>query len=180
MWVLVRKLEQSDTVTLLVKLRLFDSALGSVASYGCHVWGVQYLEWRSEHHIFTRNRFQRLVLQYLRIISGAHAHTSRWVLLREFNRDPVQVDWAVRCAKWWNKVLASRGGGIAKATLLENIQLFKDGCQVCWAAMFLKCMISLGLAGGHNTDSLRQMEVHVIGTLVFSEYSTRGASRSKY
>lgn len=180
MWALVRKMEQSDTVPLLIKLRLFDSAVGSVASYGCHVWGVQYLEWRSEHHIFTRNRAQLLLLQYLRIISGAHARTSRWVLLREFNRDPVQVDWAVRCAKWWNKVHANGGRGIARMTLLENIQLFREGCQVCWTTLFLKCMISLGLVGEHTTNSLREQDVHAISSWVFYEDRIREAYRSKY
>jgi hypothetical protein len=180
MWALIRKMGQSDTVPLQTKVMLFDTAVGSVASYGCSVWGVQYLEWRSEHHIFTRNRFQMLVLQYLRTISGAHAHTSRWVLLREFNMDPVQVEWAVRCAKWWNKVHASDTGGIAKATLLENIQLFREGCKVCWTMLFLKCMVSLGLVGGHTIDSLRQLEVQDISTLVFSDTNIREAYRGKY
>ena len=92
----------------------------------------------------------------------------------------MQVDWAVRCAKWWNKTLSNGGGTIARAALLENIQLFREGCQVCWSAMFLKCMVSLGMVGDHTVDTLRQVEARSISSRVFSEDSIREAYRSKY
>jgi hypothetical protein len=100
--------------------------------------------------------------------------------LREFNMDPVQVDWAVRCASWWQKTNSKEGRDLAKTVLHENIQLFKDGCRVCWTALFIKGMTSLGLGGGRTVEEVREMQVQDIGAMVFSEDSIREAYMSKY
>ena len=180
MWTILHKQEQTDNMPACVKMNLFDVAVKTVADYGCHVWGVQYLDWRSEHTIFRGNPFQMLALQYLRIISGAHSRTSRWVLLREFNKDPVQVDWAVRCAGWWNKNTRGEARDLARMTMQENIMLFKEGCKVCWTYMFLKSMLSLGLGGERSLEELRDMELQDLGNITFSEDSIRAAYREKY
>ena len=180
MWVLVKKLEKSDATPLGIKLQLFDSAVSAIASYGCQIWGVQYLDWRSEHQIFTKNPFQKLCLQYMRLITGAHKHVSRWVILRELNRMPVQVDWAVACSKWWQSSLSGGNTSLGKQVMLQNIQLFKDGCRRCWTAMFLKCMASLGLCGEHTADTLQELEVSILASIRFEETAIRDAYKSKY
>jgi len=180
MWMLTRKLGKSDATPLCIKLQLFDSAVGAIANYGCQIWGVQYLDWRSEHQIFTRNPVQKLHLQFMRLITGAHTHVSRWILLRELNRVPVQVDWAVACAKWWHNTLSGSSTCLGKQTMLANIQLFKDGCKMCWSAMFLKCMLSLGLCGEHNTDTLTELDVGTLSRMKFEESNIREAYHSRY
>jgi hypothetical protein len=180
MWALYKKLEKSDATPLDIKMHLFTSAVSSIASYGCQIWGVQYLDWKSEHHIFAKNPFQKLHLQYMRLITGAHAHVSRWVLLRELNVMPVQVEWAVACSKWWRKSLSAGAIGLGKQVMHQNIQLFKEGCKRCWTAMFLKCMSSLGLCGDHTADTLQELDASTLASLRFEEATIREAYKNKY
>jgi len=178
MWALVSKMHKSEAMPLHIKTQLFDSLVGSVASYGCQVWGVYYLDWRSDHCIFGKNPYQKLVLQFLRIITGAHTRTSRWVLLREFNRLPVQVEWATRCVKWWNHALTKGSQDMAGVTMKQDIALFKEGCNHCWSAMFLKAMAMLGMCS--PVEVLKQLDVDAIAGMRISVMEVEQAYMSKY
>lgn len=178
MWALINKMTKCDAMPLHIKLQLFDSLVGAIASYGCQVWGVYYLDWRSEHMVFTRNPFQKLVLQFIRIITGAHACTSRWTLLRECNRLPAQVGWAKACAKWWNKAWAADDHCITKTAMMQDITLFRSGCKQCWSALFLKGMASLGLCD--TVEHMMQQDNMALGRMVFSDQGIEQAYTSKY
>ena len=178
MWALIRKLRRSDTMPIHIKLQLFHSVVGAIAGYGCQVWGVYHLDWRSEHRIFTTNPLQKLVLQFLRVITGAHSHTSRWVLLRECNLLPVQVGWAKACAKWWHNTLSRGGEDLARLTLWQDIDLFRAGLKQGWTGLFLKCMASLDLC--EPLDSLRMQDREAIAGLTFTEERIEQAYTERY
>jgi hypothetical protein len=178
MWALVHKLHKSDAMPLHIKLQLCDSVVGAIANYGCQVWGVYHLDWRSEHRIFVKNPYQKLVLQFIRVITGAHSRTSREVLLRECNMIPVQVEWAKTCIKWWNYCFDQGGQDIAGAAMRQDITLLRSGCTQCWSAMFLKSMGMLGLCD--SLDNLRYQDEATLRNLRLDVDRVEQAYMDKY
>jgi hypothetical protein len=144
MWGLWHRMKQMGIVCLDTKLRLLHTLVTSVGEYACQVWGVYFLDASSEYMIF-KSPLQKLVLDFLRLSMGASKCTSRWVLLANAGLQPIQVRWAVMCAKHWGK--CSEQGGVATDVMKSDLDLFKKGNTSCWSYKFLKCMSDIGLLG---------------------------------
>ena len=168
MWALLSKFEGLKIKCIKVKLMLFGSLVGSVGDYGCQVWGVDFLRFESEAHIFN-NPLQKLTLRFLRLISGAHTTVHRWRLLKEFGIRPCQVRWACLCARWWQQCTSLEAPALTKNTMIASINLFCQGNDKCWVSKFLTCMSRLGLIAGLSLSTLRDVHVHTIMRLRFEE-----------
>jgi hypothetical protein len=173
MWATIRRMQDLSISCLDVKIRIFNTMVMSVGSYGCQVWGVDFLRCKSERDVFS-NPLQGLVLKYLRIITGCNRSTSRWVLLRECGIQPVQVQWACLCARKWNTEV--NRDNLTGRTLKSDVHLFLRGCDKCWVGQFLGAMAGLGLTTGHNTArALRSCDPETIMRWKFEEDRVRKA-----
>ena len=179
MWALCMKMEGLGIKCMEVKLRLFDMLVMSIGNYGCQIWGVHYLRFDSDAHVFN-NPLQKLVLLFLRTISGAYRNTSRWVLLKEFGLLPTQVTWACFCARWWNKCLDGHQGNLMQKILQHDVELFRRGNDKCWSAKLLVCMGRLQLLSDNSVSMLRTIPVEEVCALRFSESSIKEAFVAQY
>jgi exonuclease III len=179
MWALCSKMDGLGVKCMEVKLRLFEMLVMSIGNYGCQVWGVNYLRLDSDAHVFN-NPLQKVVLLYLRTISGAYRNTSRWVLLNEFGLLPTQVTWACLCARWWNKCLDGHNGTLMQKIIKQDIELFCKGNDKCWSAKFLICMGRLELLHGRSVGMLRAGPRECILSLRFSESAVKEALVVQY
>ena len=168
MWALLSRIEALQITCLATKVSLFRILVESVANYGCQVWGADMLRIDSEQHILG-NAVQKMVLYFLRIISGAHSTVSRWVLLREFDMYPIQMRWACLCARYWNRSLSPPHAVLARASLVADVQLFTRGHDSCWTAKFLRLMCQLDLVRGIPYSALKNCSLNEILGLRFGE-----------
>lgn len=121
---------------------LYDALVRPVASYGCEVWGPEYIqrdnlgkgEHESMHYMFMR--------QALKV----RATTSHAVMLAELGREPMSYFWVKQCVRLWNKILSCPSDDLVQKCLYENVALATDhGVGDCWAAGILRCMGNLGI-----------------------------------
>jgi hypothetical protein len=159
------------------RMRLFDILVKSVGSYGCQVWGVEYLNLSTDTAILD-NPLQKLQLQFLRSLSGVHSRIDRWSLLREFGQYPVQLDWICLCARFWNKTCKS--SMLDGEALRGDIILFQAGNIQCWTYKFLRCMLRLSLLGNRTFRDLRSADREIILDLTFPDVSVRDACLGRY
>ena len=160
MWALLRLCRERDIRLLESICRLFTVKVAAVGNYGCQVWGVEYLNFDDDSHVFD-NPLQKLLFVFLRYISGCHRSVHRYTLLLEFGFKPYQVQYARLCARYWNK--AREDGGLSGKHLKANLLLFQRGNNVCWTAKFLKCMNKLGLGPSGSLIGLRSLD-HIVFT----------------
>ena len=179
LWALCSKMDGLGIRCMEVKLRLFQMLVMSIGNYGCQVWGINYLRFDSDAHVFS-NPLQKVVLLYLRTISGAYRNTSRWVLLKEFGILPTQVTWACLCARWWNKCLDGHNGSLVQKVLKQDLELFCKGNDKCWSAKFLTCMSRLDMIGGKSVSMLRVGSKEDILPIRFSENGIKEAFQKEY
>ena len=179
MWTLVKKIQGRRIFCINVKLTLFKSLIATIGNYGCQVWGVNYLRFDSEKHIFE-NPFQKVVLLFLRVIGGAFQSTSRWVLLKEFGFMPTQVFLARLCIRFWNKNTTTCAPILMRKMFLNDIKLFQNGSDTCWTAKLLVFLLRLDLIP-HGLSYIRShLAPEDIMTLKFSEMEVVDKLEAKY
>ena len=88
-------------------------------------------------------------------------------LLREFGILPYQITYARLCARLWNN--CRDRVNLESKTLYSDILLFKAGCDTCWSAKFLKCMIDINVLEYHSIHTLRSLDARSISQLTFHE-----------
>jgi hypothetical protein len=157
--------------------RLFKIIVLPVGNYACQAWAVDNLNMSSAKRILD-NPLQKVVIYFLRLLSGCSPNTCSWSLLREFDFWPTQMDWVRLCARFWNCNIVGPG---LQGTLLNNdVSLFLRGSTSCWAAKFLACMCTLGLIEGQSTYTLRQQNPLYFTRLKFSEEDVVRACKLLY
>ena len=142
MWALWQRMKQLGINCLETQLRLLHTLVITVGEYACQVWGVHFLDPAGDHEIF-KSPLQHLILYFLRLCTGAHSKTSRWVLLANAGLQPLQVRWAVICATHWGNCASHPG--LPGQILRCDVDLFQHGNKNCWTYKFLKCMCDIGL-----------------------------------
>jgi hypothetical protein len=165
MWALLRLCRERDIRLLESICRLFTVKVAAVGNYGCQVWGVEYLNFDDDSHVFD-NPLQKLLFVFLRYISGFHRSVHRYTLLLEFGFTPYQVQYARLCVRYCNK--AREDDGLSGKYLKANLLLFQRGNNICWTAKFLKCMNKLSLGPAGSFVGLQSLD-H--GVLLAAEYN---------
>jgi len=161
------------------KLRIFQTNVLPIAMYGAQVWGVDHLCCDSEYSIFNLPA-QHLVFQFLRHISGCHRSVSRWALLLNFGLDPVQVQVARLCTRCWTQHSNDKAPELSHRILTSDVDLFRNGNDMCWASKFIRCMAYLGLTGGKSVEELRLLPTAEIMALRFDEQCVVEALNHQY
>jgi hypothetical protein len=161
---LQRKLVEHDISVVELQVRMFNTLVIPVVSYGCQIWGADLMSLGNLDNIL-KNPFERLQLAYLRYISGASKHTPNWALLHEFSQSPIQLHWMKSVIRLWNR-LAVNTQWLAHDAFCDNIRMMVAGNEDCWAAKVIMCMASLDMI----PSSCDLSDPHCIGSLVFNEY----------
>lgn len=179
LWALLSRIEALRITNLKTQLKLFQTLVESIGNYGCQVWGVDYFRVDTESHILS-NPVQKVVLTFLRMISGAHNTTSRWVLLREFGLYPCQLHWVCLCTRFWNRLTSDPCIPIGRGTLEADVELFRKKNTACWTTKFLKLMHSLNLLGDRPWSTLQDLPCSTIMSFRFSENVVRERMIERY
>jgi hypothetical protein len=163
-----------------LRVRLFNTLVVPVVSYGCQVWGADFMnipgegEAKSLSKILS-NPFEKMQLSYLRWVSGAAKYVSNWVLLKEFAQTPLQLHWIRLVVRWWNS-LSSKKHWLAHLAFKDNVQMMIEGDTKCWSAKVIQCMKSLGLIAA----TVDMCDLDSVCNLQFSESDVRNKVLLKY
>ena len=79
-------------------LRFIDILIKPVTSYGSQIWGVDCFLNSVKNGAagaLQNNKLEKIQLSFICCISGASKWAGHWVLLKEFNRYPLQVNWII-------------------------------------------------------------------------------------
>lgn len=80
-----------------LRCELFDALVRPVVSYGAEIWATQFL-------LGGKNPGEQLHCTFLRRELGVRGSTPGMVVLAEFGRFPLWVEWAQATARFWSRV----------------------------------------------------------------------------
>jgi hypothetical protein len=149
---LQRRLRELRHVPPKMQIRLFNTIVRSVMSYGSQIWGVDFLQLpisvpngTSYRNLLPDNIFESVQLDFLRFVGGVSRCAPNWVLLQEFGVQPVQVHFARCVCRLWNDFRDMPNTMAAHAARADLALMFK-GVKKCWShkvCMFLAKLSSL-------------------------------------
>ena len=125
-----------------LQLRLFDTLVQPVMSYGCQIWGADYALHKKPGAALDNN-LQRIHLNFLRLISGASKHVPNVVMLHEFKAAPLVCHWLRLVLRFWNQLVENKHW-LLHSVFQVNVLKAVHGLKNCWAAKVLVILVHLG------------------------------------
>ena len=105
-----------------LKIRLGNLLIRPVASFGCQIWGVNFLDLGKG---VDGNELERTHLNYLRHILGVGKNIAGDILRYEAACPPYHVHWIILIFRLWNSHQANHSN-MAHSIWKENITLFLE------------------------------------------------------
>jgi hypothetical protein len=150
------KLRQLPRLPPAMQVHLFNHLVRPVLSYGCQVWGADFLRLPPSGAIdphssglkrltIPESPLERVQTDFLRSVLGVGHVPPNWVVLQELGADPLQVHWATCILRFWNELrdkgtcMAAR---VARADLAEMARGFS---RKCWSWCVCAFLAHLGL-----------------------------------
>lgn len=122
------------TLNFTTLLSLFDTYVGSIAYYGCEVWGFH-----------SAPDIEKIHLNYCKNILNVKRWTSNSVIYCELGRMPLQCIRKIRIVRYWMELLSSKNGLLNSCYVnMYNESLCKIKCYN-WAAEIKNMLSSIGL-----------------------------------
>ena len=153
-----------------LKIRLGNLLIRPVASFGCQIWGVNFLELGKG---VDGNELERTHLNYLRHILGVGKNIAGDILRYEAACPPYHAHWIILIFRLWNSHQANHSI-MAHSIWKENITLFLKGCRNCWSYKVLKFAFEANITkfNPDNAYFSKQM-LDAICTFTFDEGSVK-------
>ena len=139
---LLHKRIQNLNLPLDLQLKLFDSTILPIITYGCEIWGYENLE-----------MFERIHTKFLRSITKCRKSTPLYMLYGELGRYPLKITIKTRIIGFWTRIIT---GNQYKFVNLLYQKLYQIGVhQFKW----LKNVQSILQEVGRNDLWIKQNEV---------------------
>ena len=122
-----------------LKLTLFKNLVLPALTFGCQVWGVEYLTIPQGTLTATSGNstpdspFENVWLQYLRVVCGVGRFVPRWCLLQECGFDFMQLHFAKCTVRFWNSLRLATAQHISVAAAMHDVRLMLQGNKHCWS-----------------------------------------------
>ena len=153
---------------------LFDALVRPIASYGCEVWGPDYLVNCVSKGL--RSASEELHNAFMRQALGVRDSTPVCIMLAELGRQPMWMFWLCQCIRFWNHAVRLPDGDLLKSCVLQNwaLALTSEQPKILWSYGFCESLVRLGiitaasdLAGLRNgTWSMKEIDMsHARGIL---------------
>ena len=100
-----------------LQLKLFDSTVLPILTYGCEIWGFDNLE-----------ILERIHAEFLRNITKARKSTPHYMLYAELGRYPLDITIKSRMIGFWNRMVTGNDSNyliyfilLSKTSLISNL-----------------------------------------------------------
>ena len=135
-------------------LSLFDSLVKPIVSHGSQIWGpdifLKYVHKKSVD--FLHCDLEKIQLDFIRLMVGASQRAQKWILLKEFDRYPLHLNWLINAFTFWNKLASSKKEKLSHLAFCDNVQMAVNGNTQCWVHKILECARILNVKHFNSSD----------------------------
>ena len=123
-------------------MRLFDTMVSPVLSYGSEVWAPHMM-------LQKTNPCDKVQLGFLRRLVGVRQSTSSLIVYAETGQLPLSVQWGVRLARFWNCLVQAPSGSLVNQAFMASAELARAhsdrGGHAAWAGRVAEVMDQNGI-----------------------------------
>ena len=141
-WALWKGAQSRGIVCRDTLLRIFKTQVLPIALYSASVWGQHHLSVAHGDSILS-SPTQEVQNLFLCLISKASDHTSRWILHRNVDLQPVQLAFFQAATRLWSSLRVD--APLLRIALCSDIALFLKGHTGCWSHQLLKQCQQVGM-----------------------------------
>ena len=164
------RLNSIPGLTLALKLTLFKNLVLPALTYGCQIWGVEYLTLPTGVLTPTSGNstpdspFEDVWLQYLRVVCGVGRFVPRWCLLQECGFDFMQLHFAKCTVRFWNALRNPTMAHNSTTVAMHDVRLMVQGNRHCWSYKLCSFLHRLGYPLDASVCSLFDAAQHPPGS----------------
>ena len=155
---IIQSLRTYDNYSLDVYIKLFDSKVQSILQYGSEIWGLDNATQHCEKvHLYALKKYL-----------GVSLRTPNDFVYNELNRFPITINFAIRCIKYWFKLIHMPDDRLPKKAYVMLYNLDARG-KVTWATNVRNCLFRYGFGYvwmeqgvGHESEFLRLFKQRMI------------------
>ena len=125
LFAMTHRIHEMKITSVPVICSLFDTLVAPVMSYGCEIWGVDYL-------VSVFEEAEQIHRSFLRRLVGVRKSTPCPILLSEFGRFPLHFQWQRLLLRYYNRLVELPADRLLKCAFLENVEL-DQGNHACWS-----------------------------------------------
>ncbi len=157
-----------------LKCQLFDTLVQPVLSYGCEVWGTQYMHSGCEV-------LEKVHKIFLRKLLGVRKSTAHFMMCGEVGRLPLQFVWQKHVLKFYNRLVDFREAGSTRL-LMSAFQWVSGQREVkhSWAAQLQQWIIANGAQDPAPGAGVTQEGNHRSGSYGSSASPTDSQTQSEH
>lgn len=148
------------------KLKLFDSMILPILTYGSEIWGFH-----------DSKDIERVHLKFLKQLLGVHSQTCNNAIYGELGRVPLSVSRKERILKYWCKLLNDRNCLLYKiyenefAVFINHTGAMqnRNGCR-SWLADVKDLLYNLGFAYLWDTQNITSLQIKAVVERLYDQY----------
>ena len=120
--------------------QLFDVLVKPTVSYASQIWGPDVFLKLNRHGVnsLSTHKLEKLHCNFLRLLGGTSRRVNNWIVLKEYGRYPLQVNWLMHAFRFWNKLCSMPNNRITFLAFAQSIELMLQGYDT-WATKILEC-----------------------------------------
>jgi hypothetical protein len=125
--------------------KIFDAKVQSILLYSSEIWGLKRLESIEKVHLLACKRFL-----------GVPLKTPNRMIYGELGRFPLYINSAIRCIKYWFRLLTLPENRLPKQAYNMLLSLDRNGKQ-CWVTQVKEILCTSGFAYVWNNQGVEHV-----------------------
>ena len=144
------RLRSMRGLSLALQITLFKNLVMPAMTYGCHIWGVNYLKLPAAvlnaagSNSAPLGPFEDVWINYLRHVCGVGRYVPRWCLLQECGFEFVQLHFAKCATRFWGCVRRLATEHCSQRVAKADLRLMIAGNKHCWSHKLCSFLYQVG------------------------------------
>ncbi|MEW8545044.1 MAG: reverse transcriptase family protein [Candidatus Thiodiazotropha sp.] len=155
----LNKLFSDNILCVQDKLKLFDSLILPILTYGCEIWGF-----------YRSDDIEKVHLRFLKQILGVRRQTSNIAVYGELGRFPLYIIRKIRILKYWFKILNSPNSLLFKVYCQQVNCLNNNASYSCWCTSVRTLLNELGFSYLWDSQSVSKLQLEKVIQMVYDQY----------
>jgi hypothetical protein len=141
MYAMIRRCHELELHNVHIKIRLFDSLVRPIVSYGCEVWGPSFMaSGKCLADFGLRKNLEVLHKRFLKRCLGVRDSVADVVLMHELRRVPLSVGILKQVLNFRKRICGRDDEDLVKIAMAESVELARSGVKDCWAGHLSACL----------------------------------------
>jgi len=157
------------TFTPDIPLKIFDSTVRPILTYGCEAWASDYAKLLIKPNQLDKAPFEQINNKFCKYVLGVSSRASNFAVKAELGREPIFAFICSQALKYWTRILNMSQDRLVKSAYLSELEIHAAGGH-SWAS-FIASLLKL-INVDHMWDAPDSLEPSKQSTMLKNKIRT--------